>query len=1057
MATLEDKIPKILRERLLINEQHRKILKAMEDFSPKDSGNIYVPQNTEKGIPSIEKIASSVHMKPATVRTRLKEIKKVWNVPDSLPNDNGKLDEEKSLINALTNQHKLRWDPEIKDYRVPRIHLYNGELGTGTLYTNNKAFEGERIFRNAIGLNEKLNSVHFQGGIMPPVILMYGKLKNQRALLTGLNKTRKEPDEEELVQVKELLEQSQKKDLTPRQIRNLRDYVVNTIDSMEEAARSVAHELAPLLKDVPEHVPIHMYYSYNDDANLSELEDVLISELRKVHGRAKKAAEKLPGLYEDLAVNKSKLAQVDINVKVGNYILDYLDTKAGELAKLDDVLPTGKKMRTMIDEELFQDEQKLERLKNTLRKYYFRAIDREDEQDFERALDNARSRFYLDNLNMRDRSHIEARKVVDDDKKLSLESKVANLKDYIAELKQYEKALMAEAAEGHAWFTHKIAIRPTEAKANLMIEKVEYKDIYDKILIPTLKEVAGRDLDIRLHTDREISVFIEDPATLLEKNEYSKNKLYGTIVTSIPRTNRQRSNEPLKDSISELIKKHESAVASRLKEQAPRPKTVQDFRKRHCLAFSDVVFTSWGAEGYRLLPKFAIAPIRVKTEYRGDTETVFYLKLPTRHDMKKLSDLMKRGNRGTWEAKRLEKGGPTTGNVIQIIYPDRSQEWIFIDDNFYEKIADKYADDIYGIENKLAKVKSQKTIKKWQNKLNEIYAEINPDIYYSLLVNDAHLGSTNMLGRPTNVDVIKTTQQAALQSLGKDKIKSVAASEILHGNMDIGSSGYRTNFEGQLEETNTIYRKLQLLEQGLRKQGFSDKRILEHIKTYQDEQLNARSVFLPNQQKDMFMRTIYPVFKELLDNGTKIYLGSGNHWNQSHSEDEAQTLKNLFDTKYSDLELLITLDTSSGQGYSMDPIRLPGKEKGIDTVFTHKMLAGATEISRMMDQAVGNKEDALIYITADRHQPAVVAEKERYGVLDVGKQSATPYVSKIGKASSVRGTIALGYSPDRELMFSTRFWLDDTVDGMTGWKDRADMLKRCHDIIASELKKSYSN
>jgi len=1057
-------IPKVLEERLLISEEHRKILKAAEKLSPVDTGYIYMPGNPlDRQVPTVGMIAEEAGMKEEEVRKKISEIKDVWKLPDKLPT-NFRFTEEEALISALVNQHKLRWDPEIGDYRVPRIHVYNGELGTGMLYTNKKAFLGEQLFRRATGLNEMLNSYHVQGGVMPSIIMMFGKRKNNAAIMTGLNQTGKIPSKKEFDNLKNLLEMVQKGEITPKQAKNLRDYVVNTIDSQPEAAGSVAHELAVLLKGIPEHVPIHLFYSFNDDSNLSEIEDVMITNINEIRRLTSKAAENLPKMKEQLHETKRSVATFALSLGVADYLLKVIaeaeeaPPKEGEKKE---GLPTGKAFRKYIDEKFFFEENGnaspgLKKLKITLKKRYFTELGREDEADFEREFENAKIR-YFNNPAITELGDIKRRKGVDEKKRTRTVTNLVNLKDGIAELEEYAKAIEAEKQEGHAWFTKKIAITPTQAKAKLMLEKIIYKDIYEKILIPKVKELLGKNLNINLHTDREISVFVEDPATLLKMNDYPDNKLYGTIITSVPRTNRQRSNEPLLDSIRELQKKHETAIATRLKLKMQKPKTVREFAKRHSSAFSDVIFTSWGADGYRMMPKFVIEPTELRGEYQGDTETAWYLKCPTRHDVEALGDLLKKGNRGTWEGKRLEKGGPTTGNVVQIIYPDQSQEWMFVDDKHYEWLADTFGAKAQALEKKLANARSETSRQKLTEELEEIYEQVRPNMGYVLLANDLHFGAFNLQGRPNNIDYIRASQLAALQSLGFNTITAAAETEALHGDMKIRSHGYYSYKEGQLEDPITFGIKLGMLENGLKKQGANLKTILEHVQAYTEEQMHSRSVFHPEKQKEMFKNLAHPMFVELMENDVVVYFGSGNHWQQSHSENEANALALMFNQKYAYKGLLRTLDTSTGQSYSIDTIKLPSNE-GIDirAVLAHKMWHGSTEISDLANQAIGQKKDALFYITADRHHPGQVAEKERYFVLDVGKQTTMKRVPEIGKASSVRGTAAMGYSQRRDLLYSMRLWLDPVVSKIIGWDEKREVLKTNWDTIQSEMADYYA-
>jgi|GEM_PF-4474953 len=1064
-------IPKVLEERLLITPEHRKILNAVDSLSPVDLGWIYLPGNAlDRFVPSEGMIAQEIGMDSQQVLNGIQEIKKIWKIPNDLPTNNGRLSPMDALIHALTIQHRLRWDPEINDYRIPRWHVLNGELGTGKLYTNNDAFIGERIFRNALGINEMLNDYQIQGGIMPDMIKMYGKRKNQRALLTGLNKTGKLPSASELERIKKQLELAHGKSLDEKQISNLRKFVVNTIDTMEEAARSVAHELVPLVKDIPSYVPIHMYCSFNDDSNMSEIEDTLIAAMIKLHSKAKEAQSKLPKLRKDVSAYKLRLAKSLVSVGVADYLLDAIsdiqdEQGANGAAKGTEKKTkfTGKALRDKL-KELVDDETNgkpaLKRLSTSLKKKYFKQMEREDEDGFARAWDDAKARYTASVLS--NVSDLELRRRTDGVNKESLEEKLESAEDDIDELSKYEDAITTELQEGHAWFTKKTAIKPTEAKANLMIEKMQYTALYQEILIPHLKELVGRELNINLHTDREKSVFIKDPTALLGMNSYPNNKLYGTIFYSIPRVNRQRSNEPLLDSLAEAEKKHEGAIKTMLKKKMPKPKTVEQFDKRHSAAFANVVMTSWGADGYRLQPKFVVAPTEVRGEFQLNPETVWYLKLPTRHDATELAELHHKGNTGTWEIKRLDKGGPTAGNVIMKVNPDQSQEWTFVDDIYYASLATKYGAKISALENNIAKARIEGDKKPFREELEKIYAEIRPEINYIMLANDLHLGSFNLQGRPTNIDYIRASQIVALQDLGIDPkvgpLKMFQQTEALHGRMRIRSHGYDSTMEGQEHDPLTSKIKIDALRKKLKDQGMNERKILEHIMAYADEQNSSRSVFRPQDQKEMYKLFQQPLLIELMDNGGQVAVGDGNHWTQSMGTDEAGEIRSMFDLRYVYTDKLICSDTGYGQSYSYDRIILPGTKPDVElrALVTHKMWHGRTEISSLADQAIGHKEDVFLYITADRHHPGVVAEKDVYVVLDVGKQSTMAHVSTIGKCSSVRGTMAVGYGSRGELMLPVRFWLDPIVETVIGWSERRKILKTNWDSAKSEMKNYFT-
>ena len=323
----------ILEERLLIKEEDKKILKAINDLSSFDTGNLYIFGNDQfREVPTVSQISEKTKISQEKIKEKLENIRKTWNIPEpeNLPTNRGIYDKEDALVSAIHNQDKLRWNEKTQKYRVPKIHYFSSELGTGTLYANNKAFEGERIFRKAMNLDEKLSSYNIQG-VMPEIMSMYGKAKHQRALHTGLNKTGKETDEEQVELIKQTLNLSDE-EMTNRDWRNLKDYVINTIDSRKEAARSIGYELGkgPIGKNFSEDTVINLFWTYNDDANLKEEEDLILSSVQKIRNRMKKAAKELPELHDKYSVLKRDIAEKKIERKVSSRLYQFLENEKEE-------------------------------------------------------------------------------------------------------------------------------------------------------------------------------------------------------------------------------------------------------------------------------------------------------------------------------------------------------------------------------------------------------------------------------------------------------------------------------------------------------------------------------------------------------------------------------------------------------------------------------------------------------------------------------------------------------------------------------------------------------
>lgn len=1082
-------MPEILEERLLIEEEDKKILKAINDLSSFDTGNLYIYGNDQfREIPTINQISKKIKISQEKIKQRLERIRKTWNIPEpkNLPTNRGIYDKEDALISAIHNQDKLRKNEKTNKYRVPKIHFFNSELGTGTLYANNKAMEGERLFRDAMGLNNKINSYHIQG-IMPEINLMFGKAKQQRTIQTGLNKTGKERDQREIEKIEQILDISNH-EMEKRDWKNLENYVINTIDSAEEAAKSVGKELGDLLKGINENVPIHLYWTYKDDSNLSEEEDMLIASMRKIQNRMRRATKELPILKEKYSKLKREAAENYVEKEITKNLYNYLVKDIGE--NQNNSNNSKKNNNSQKKQEFFENINKFfgknkikkpkesKGLKTKVRRGYFEILQRKQDPDSKQSFENIYNETVEKLLpgvlpeEKRPYSTLKQIEKIREQKEKKLENiykEKYSLEDKISEEEGYSNAILTEQMEGHSWFTHKIAINPTEAKVVEMLKKSNYKSLYEDILIPEVKKNVGKDLNIKLHTDREISVYVPDPETIYKdknKNPSEDEDLEdGTIITSLPRTNRQRSNEPLLESFAELQKFQKNKLAERQKQQKKKPKKYKDFDKRE-FSFSKIYWTSYGSDGFRHQPKFEKAPTRIKGEYRLDPKVIHFLKTPTRHDTKKLGELMTKGNKGTWDGKRLEKGGTTTGNVLYIEHPDQSEEVMFLDDNFYEKIEEQHGEEVRKSENKISELedklkttkinKSKQELRKEINaekkKIKQTYEKIKPDMKNIFLANDIHAGSETWPGRPSSIDSTRGSQLAALQSIGINNFTYSMITEALHGTLSFRA--YDSKRTGHEEDPLSFELKMKTLNKKLTEKKTPMKEISQYQYYLSKEQNDARPTFQQSQQKAIFRNSVKPVFDELLENDVSVFIGAGNHWQggERGKNDEGEILTNMFDRKYQDRGLIYN-PPAEGNDFSFRPVKLPSNEGyDITALMTHKMQSGRTEISKMMSQAVGTKEDALFAITADRHHPGMISERNKFGVLDTGKQSMIEYANKIGKESSVRGSMTVKYGMNRELLYSGRYFLDNVTDDIIGWKERAGILKRAHSLIEEEVK-----
>lgn len=1072
-------VPEVLIERKGLTDQHRKILNAIDSLSPKNYGCLYVPGNPlDRPIPSLAQISRETNIPEKKLIESMKEINDLWGLPspENLPTNQGicistgmPYGADEAMIHSLGIQRRLRWDNDMKDYRVTKIHCLDAELGLGTRHANDRALNGERIFRQAMNLNDKLTSVHIQGGIMPEINSFYGKQKHQRTVQIGQSKTGEQASQEEI----DLIQYAVKKaglDITAKDMRNITKEIAGTIDSWQEAARSSAHQLALKLKGIPSWVPVHMYWSYSDDSNLDEQRDVLVQKVRGVMSRSAAATKKLVPLREEYNSLSEEKALLDAERVIVKGLGKYLTKK-----KVYDV--KGQANNALFDsvlERLFigkgRKPKEGEEIEKLAMESYFDALNQDRTKTREEFFTNwyktTTHELWKKDATLKSTDKIKAIKEDIDERKVKILQEKTALEDKISEEEQFELALASEKQGGYAWFTKKFAITPTQAKAMDLIAKKDNKSLYTDILIPTLKQVLGNNVNVLLHTDREINVFVPDPEISMKLNGAEPSNdipLYGDLFGSMPRVNRQRSNEPLMDSFAEMIRKHEGSIATRIKMQTKKPQTYgqfisKDFKRN--FAFCNYLFTGHGADGFLHQPKFVVAPTTIDGEFVGEPEIVHYLKLTTRHDVRALSEDMKRGSRGTWDARRLDKGGPTRGIVLFVDHASRNPEPYFVDDKFLEGINDKYGLRISQIESEIAKLQSgfpaakskeaktsiEERLGSLRKEADKVYQEIKPEIKYVLLSNDKHFGSESWPGRPSTTDAVSSSQLVALQEIGFDNLKYSVVTEALHGEQKFKSHDSKRN--GWDKDPETFMRNLSFVTKKMKENGASDQKVLETVYELVRQQETSRNIFRSDQQKEMFRLVEQPLFEELMENGIPVFFGAGNHWQASHTEDEANVLASMFDRKYKERGLLQQPLPCNGNSFAIGQILLPSSPgTRIQALVGHKMWHGATEISAFTQQAQRTREDSLYVITADRHHAGMIAQNDKFGILDVGCQPGMMYVSAIGKVTSVRGSVALGYGYNRELMYSARYFLDPVINRVIGWDDRVNVLKPAQSLL----------
>ena len=206
-----------------------------------------------------------------------------------------------------------------------------------------------------------------------------------------------------------------------------------------------------------------------------------------------------------------------------------------------------------------------------------------------------------------------------------------------------------------------------------------------------------------------------------------------------------------------------------------------------------------------------------------------------------------------------------------------------------------------------------------------------------------------------------------------------------------------------------------------------DKEKIDIIKRYTVKDKAHIPLTRVSQQLYEIKLRIVPYLEKVLENGGKVVLVSGNHFNKTTKNfDEAESIANMISnsSKYLRNNQLI-LGVGPGEKFGSVSVRIDGEKK---LYSAHEPRKGQDEILGAMKQLLDANIDADIAVFFHTHHGGGGFADGTFYTGAFGKQPWNKYVDMIGKSPSLRGIVNFYYDPNKTFG-KWEFILDPTLEG----------------------------
>ena len=399
----------------------------------------------------------------------------------------------------------------------------------------------------------------------------------------------------------------------------------------------------------------------------------------------------------------------------------------------------------------------------------------------------------------------------------------------------------------------------------------------------------------------------------------------------------------------------------------------------------------------------------VQRKERNVPEQIFYVQLPTFHNISKLEEALQNGIIN-WDTKRLYDGygsGFASGAVIMRKRSDGVREFEFFSTDELSRIAE------IGREiEKLDKEKMGKKIAKLEAALR-IIAPIKIEA-----LADMHIGCANEPSLPSSM----SNYQLVEAYKNYQKIHGLPKIIVALGDM-IQAGPYR----GAESESRVRKSRFQLEKEREKiiRSDLSDKEKLKKIEELDKEYLSYLPITnISEQKRELKERWIEPHVNNVLKKGGKLVVASGDHYNKTlgGKEDEATEIYNMIDEKFRENVYPLTGNEFGVGRVEINGIRIYGQHKPI--------YSNQDEVIGAMKHLIRVNEACDVAFFSHWHHPGFGYVNGPKGGVIVNAvpafQPDNPYVSAIGKQSSANGFFNIFLLPGRQ-WFKIEVVTDDAL------------------------------
>jgi hypothetical protein len=401
--------------------------------------------------------------------------------------------------------------------------------------------------------------------------------------------------------------------------------------------------------------------------------------------------------------------------------------------------------------------------------------------------------------------------------------------------------------------------------------------------------------------------------------------------------------------------------------------------------------------------------VYVQRKERNVPEQIFYIQLPTFHNINKLEETLQ-GGITNWDTKRLYDGyssGFASGAVIMRKRSDGVREFEFFSTDELSRIA--------GIRKEIEKLDKEKMEKKI-SKL-ETALKIDSPIKIEAL-SDMHIGCANEPSLPNSM----SNYQLIEAYKNYQRIHGLPKIIVALGDM-IQAGPYR----GAESESRVEISRFQLEKEREKviRSNLSDKEKLKKIEELDRGYLSYLPITnISEQKRELKERWIEPHVNKVLRKGGKVIVASGDHYNKTlgGKEDEATEILNMIDEKFRKNVYTLTGNEFGVGRVEIDGIKVYGQHK--------PFYSNQDEVIGAMKHLIKVNEACDIAFFSHWHHPGFGYINGPKGGVVVNAvpafQPDNPYVSAIGKQSSANGFFNVFLKPGRQ-WFKIEVVTDDAL------------------------------